>query len=206
MNTNVNTYFTKGCGRCSLYDTPNCKVLTWKKELSLLRTLLVETTLKEDSKWGSPCYTYNDGNVVMIQAFKAYCALMFFKGSLLKDPKELLVKAGENTQGARQVRFTDASQIKKTLPLLKAMINEAIEVEKKGLRIEVVQHTIDIIPELKEAFKKNPLLEKAFNSLTPGRQRGYHIYFSQAKQSNTRTSRIQKYTPHIFAGKGMQDV
>ncbi len=206
MNKNVNTYFTKGCGRCSLYDTPKCKVLTWKEELALLRALLVETPLKEESKWGSPCYTYNDGNVVMIGSFKTYCALMFFKGSLLKDPDALLVKAGENSQSGRQVRFTDAGQIKKTIPALKAIIKEAINVEKQGLRVEAVQQSIDIIPELKEAFKKNPSLKKAFQLLTPGRQRGYHIYFSQAKQSNTRTSRIQKYTLHIIAGKGMQDL
>ena len=188
-----------------MYDTPKCKVLTWKEELTLLRALLVETPMKEESKWDSPCYTYNDGNVLMIQSFKTYCALMFFKGSLLKDPKGLLVKPGENTQGAMQVRFTDASQIKNSLKALKAIIDDAIEVEKKGLRIQNVKETIDLIPELKEAFKKNPSLEKAFQSLTPGRQRGYHIYFSQAKQSNTRTSRIHKYTPHILAGKGMQD-
>lgn len=206
MNTNVNTYFTKGCGRCSLYDTPKCKVLTWKEELSLLRALLLETPLKEESKWGSPCYTFNNGNVVMIQAFKSYCALMFFKGSLLKDPAALLVKAGENSQGGRQVRFTDVGQIKKTLPALRAIVKEAINVEKEGLRIEAVQQTIDIIPELKDAFNKNPSLKKAFHSLTPGRQRGYHIYFSQAKQSQTRTTRIEKYTPHILAGKGMQDI
>ena len=205
MNTNVNTYFTKGCGRCSLYDTPKCKVLKWKEELTLLRALLVGTILKEESKWGSPCYTYNDGNVLMIQSFKTYCALMFFKGSLLKDPKALLVKAGENAQGARQVRFTNAGQIKISITALKAIINDAIDVEKKGLRIQTIKEPIAIIPELKEAFRINPSLKKAFESLTPGRQRGYHIFFSQAKQTETRTSRIQKYTPHILAGKGMQD-
>lgn len=205
MNRDVNTYFTKGCGRCSLYDTPKCKVLSWEKELQLLRSVLIKTELKEESKWGSPCYTYNGNNVIMLQSFKAYCALMFFKGSLVKDPKGLLIKAGENSNNARQIRFTHIDQVKKILPFLTSVINEAIQIETDGMKLEKVTSTIDIIPELKNAFKKNPPLKKAFDGLTPGRQRGYHIFFSQAKQSTTRTSRIEKYTPAILAGKGMQD-
>ena len=205
MNKDVNTYFTKGCGRCSLYDTPKCKVLSWENELQLLRSVLVNTELKEESKWGSPCYTHDGNNVIMLQSFKAYCALMFFKGSLIKDSKGLLVKAGENSNNARQVRFTSVDQVKKALPVLKLLIKEAIQIERDGLKLEKVTSTIDFIPELKDAFKKNPSLKKAFDGLTPGRQRGYHIFFSQAKQSATRTSRIEKYTPAILAGKGMQD-
>lgn len=205
MNNDVNTYFTKGCGRCSLYATPKCKVLTWKDELRVLRKLLMESPLIEESKWGSPCYTYKGTNVVMIQSFKAYCALMFFKGSLMKDDKGILVKAGENSNSARQVRFTAPSEVKKMLTTLKSYIKESIQIEKDGLKVEKTQSTIEIIPELKDAFKKNPSLKKAFEALTPGRQRGYHIYFSQAKQSATRTSRIEKYIPAILAGKGMQE-
>jgi uncharacterized protein YdeI (YjbR/CyaY-like superfamily) len=205
MNKDVNSYFIKGCGRCSLYNTPNCKVLTWKQELELLRELFASTPLKEESKWGSPCYTYNGANVVMIQSFKSYCALMFFKGSLLKDPQGILVKPGENSNVASQARFTNISEVKQSLTALKAMIKEAIEAEKAGLKVEKVQTKIEIIPELKEAFKNNPSLKKAFESLTPGRQRGYHIFFSQAKQSATRSSRIQKYIPAILSGKGLQD-
>lgn len=141
----------------------------------------------------------------MLQSFKAYCALMFFKGSLIKNTKGLLVKAGENSNNARQVRFTNVDHVKKALPVLKLLINEAIQIERDGLKLKKVTSTIDIIPELNDAFKKNPPLKKAFDALTPGRQRGYHIFFSQAKQSATRTSRIEKYTPAILAGKGMQD-
>ena len=205
MNTDVNTYFTKGCGRCSLYATPKCKVLTWKNELSILRKLLMESPLKEESKRGSPCYTYNGTNVVMVQSFKAYCALMFFKGVLIKNDKGLLVKAGENSSSAMQVRFTHVDHVKKALPALKLLIKEAIQIENDGLKLEKTASTIEIIPELKDIFKKNPALKKAFDALTPGRQRGYNIFFSQAKQSTTRISRIEKYTPKILAGKGMQD-
>lgn len=205
MNTDVNTYFTKGCGRCSLYDTPRCKVFTWKDELSILRKLMLSTSLKEESKWGSPCYTDQGANVIMIQSFKAYCALMFFKGALIKNGHGLLTKAGENSNSAMQVRFTNVDQVKKALPVLKLLIKEAIQIEKNGLKPVKTPSTIEIIPELKDAFKKNPLLKKAFEALTPGRQRGYHIFFSQAKQSVTRVSRIEKYIPSILAGKGMQD-
>lgn len=205
MNKNVDTYFTKGCGRCSLYDTPACKVLKWQAILKKIRELLVSTQLKEESKWGSPCYTLNGGNVVMIQSFKGYCALMFFKGSLLKNENGLLVKAGENSNSARQIRFTDPSELTKILPALKAYIKEAIHIENQGVKVKKTQSTFELIPELKEAFKKNPSLKKAFESLTPGRQRGYHIFFSQAKQSSTRVSRIEKYISKIMSGKGMMD-
>jgi uncharacterized protein YdeI (YjbR/CyaY-like superfamily) len=205
VNKDPNTYFTKGCGRCSLYNTPNCKVLTWKNELQALRSILVKTELQEESKWGSPCYTFQGSNVIMLQSFKAYCALMFFKGALLKDDKGLLIKAGEDSNSARQLRFTESSQVKKILPVLKSYIKEAIQIEKAGLQVEKTKVVIDVIPELKEAFKQKPSLKKAFEALTPGRQRGYHIFFSQAKQSTTRTSRIEKYIPKIISGKGMQD-
>lgn len=205
MNKNPDTYFTKGCGRCKYYDTPHCKVLTWKEALITLRALLKSTDLTETSKWGSPCYTYNDANVIMIQSFKGYCALMFFKGTLIQDPKGLFEKAGNNTSGTRQIQFTDINQVKKNAPALTSMIKEAIQIEQKGLKPEKVAYSIEIIPELQEAFKKNPTLKKAFESLTPGRQRGYHIFFSQAKQSTTRSTRIEKYIPSILAGKGMQD-
>jgi hypothetical protein len=205
MNKNVDTYFTKGCGRCSLYDTPACKVLQWQGILKKIRELLVSAQLNEESKWGSPCYTLNGGNVAMIQSFKGYCALMFFKGSLLKDPNNILVKAGENSNSARQIRVTDPSELKKILPALKTYIKEAIQIEKDGLKVEKTPSTIDFIPELKEAFKQHPSLKKAFVGLTPGRQRGYHLFFSQAKQSSTRVSRIEKYISKILSGKGMMD-
>ena len=141
----------------------------------------------------------------MMQSFKAYCALMFFKGALIKNDKGLLVKAGENSNSAMQVRFTHVDQVKKALPILKSIIKEAIQIENDGLKLTKSPSTIEVIPELKDIFKKNPSLKKAFEALTPGRQRGYHIFFSQAKQSATRVSRIEKYTPKILAGKGMQD-
>ncbi|MEY3920980.1 MAG: hypothetical protein RL634_741 [Bacteroidota bacterium] len=205
MNKNAETYFTKGCGRCSLYDTPKCKVLNWKEALSILRKLLLTFPLKEESKWGSPCYTYNGANVIMIQSFKAYCALMFFKGALIKNDQGFLTKAGENSNSAMQARFTHVDQVKKALPVLKSLIKEAMQIEKDGLKLMQTPSTIEMIPELKDAFKKTPSLKKAFESLTPGRQRGYHIFFSQAKQSATRSARIQKSIPAILAGKGLQD-
>ncbi|MFZ9239609.1 MAG: YdeI/OmpD-associated family protein, partial [Chitinophagaceae bacterium] len=135
----------------------------------------------------------------------SYCALMFFKGSLLKDEKQVLSKAGEHSNIARQARFTNLADIQKFIPSLKLLIKEAIQVEKLGAKVEVEQKPIHIIPELLDAFKINPSLKKAFESLTPGRQRGYHIYFSQAKQSQTRKTRIEKYVSSILKGKGMQD-
>lgn len=179
----------------------------WKEEITLLRNIILEMKeLKEDYKWMHPCYTWQDKNVVVIQGFKEYCALMFFKGVLMKDPKGILIQMTENVQASRQIRFTDMKQIKKDKSVIKAYIKEAIEVEKSGEKVPLKKTSDFPVPgELQKLLKENSKVEKAFSSLTPGRQRGYLYFFSQAKQSKTRESRIEKCIPKILAGKGLED-
>jgi uncharacterized protein YdeI (YjbR/CyaY-like superfamily) len=153
-----------------------------------------------------PCYTFNGKNVVLIHGFKEYCALLFHKGALLKDPKGILIRQTENVQSARQLRFTDINQIQKQKNTIKSYIKEAIEIERSGAKITLKQTSDYTVPEeLQKVLDKNPAVKKAFHSLTPGRQRAYLFYFSQAKQSATRQSRIEKYIPQILEGKGMDD-
>jgi uncharacterized protein YdeI (YjbR/CyaY-like superfamily) len=190
MNKEVSKYFDK--------------VTKWKDEMKMLRALLLQCGLEETLKWGKPCYIHQSTNVVMIQAFKEHCDLGFFKGALLKDSKGLLVKAGENTQGARQLKFTDSNGIEKLKTTIKQYVKEAIQVEASGEKV-IAQNKIEIIEELSQFFKKNAALKKAFLNLTPGRQRAYLIYFSAAKQVETRISRIENNIPKIMCGKGMHD-
>ena len=201
----IDQYLTEGCGRCKLFQTPNCKVHLWSEELLLLRSIILQTGLTEELKWSMPCYTLNGKNILMLAAFKDYCSLSFFKGSLLKDELSLLISPGENSNAIRQFRFNDAKQIIKIKKTILQFINEAIAIEESGAKIIPAKSKKEIIPELQDAFSHNSKLEIAFYKLTPGRQRGYLIYFSDAKQSATRTSRIQKYTPKILAGKGFHD-
>ena len=201
----IDQYLTEGCGRCKLFQTPFCKVHKWTEELVLLRSIILQTGLTEELKWSMPCYTLNGKNILMLAAFKDYCSLSFFKGSLLKDELSLLISPGENSNAVRQFRFTDAKQIIKIKKTILQFINEAIAIEESGAKIIPAKSKKEIIPELQDAFSHNSKLEIAFYKLTPGRQRGYLIYFSDAKQSATRTSRIQKYTPKILAGKGFHD-
>ena len=162
--------------------------------------------LEETLKWGCPCYTFQNNNVVLIHVFKAYCAFLFFKGALLKDTKGILVQQTENVQSARQIRFTSVQEIKKLTPTLKAYIHEAIAVEKAGLKVKLKKTEEFAIPEeFQHILDNNPALKAAFKALTPGRQRAYLFYFSQAKQAKTREARIEKYMPKILAGKGMDD-
>ncbi|GAA0485791.1 YdeI family protein [Salinibacillus aidingensis] len=176
----------------------------WQQEFEELRRIILDCGLTEKLKWNLPCYTFQNNNIVIIQGFKNYCALMFFKGALLKDPESILTRPGENSQSQRQIRFTDVQEIVKKEATLKAYINEAIEVQKAGL--EVKKTTEFTIPdELQKKFDESPDFKKAFEALTPGRQRAYILYFSKAKQSKTRESRIEKYTEHIFNGKGLND-
>lgn len=178
----------------------------WQPEFKALRKIALESGLDEVLKWRLPCYTYNDDNIVIIQKFKDYCALMFFKGALLKDPRHILVKISENTQASRQVRFTDMKEIIELEPVLKDYIREAIEVEKSGLEVELKKTSDYEVPEeFKIKLDADPKLKKAFKALTPGRQRAYLFYFSSAKQSKTREARVEKYIPQILAGKGMND-
>ncbi|MCS6974746.1 MAG: YdeI/OmpD-associated family protein [Cyclobacteriaceae bacterium] len=201
----VEHYLASGCGRCSYYNTPQCKVNTWRAELTALRNILLQTQLKEEIKWSMPCYTFNGKNVVMISAFREYCALSFFKGVLLKDPHGLLSKPGENSRIARVMRFTSLSDIKQKKSIIEAYIREAIELEKSGARIQATKNLPAIPDEFEQKMDENPKLKKAFEALTPGRQRGYILYFTQAKQTKTRLSRIKKCIPWILIGKGLQD-
>ena len=178
----------------------------WKNELAMLRDIVVETGLTEELKWGAPCYTFEKSNVIILGEFKDCVVLSFFKGALLKDTRGILVKPGENTQSARIVRFTNIREIEKLKPVLKTYIREAIEVEKSGLKVNLKEKTALVFPEeFKQILDKNAVLKKAFNALTPGRQRAYNLYFSAPKQSKTRESRIEKYMKQILEGKGLND-
>jgi uncharacterized protein YdeI (YjbR/CyaY-like superfamily) len=177
----------------------------WRKEFESLRRILIASPLTEDFKWRLPCYTFEGNNVAILQGFKEYCALMFFKGALLKDPKRILVAPGAS-QAGRQVRFTSVDEITRLERILKAYIAEAIELEKSGLKVTLKETSDFEIPaEFQAKLDKSPALMKAFRALTPGRQRGYLFYFAQPKQSATRASRVEKCTPKILGGKGLND-
>lgn len=179
------------------------KIKSWKEETKLLREICLDCGLTEDFKWMHPCYTFQGNNIVLIHGFKEYCALLFHKGVLLKDTNEILIQQTENVQSARQIRFTNLQEIIDLKSVIKTYIFEAIEVEKAGLEVKMKKTSEFKMPdELKQAFENNPDLETAFYDLTPGRQRGYLLYFSQAKQSKTRESRIEKSMQKIFDGKG----
>src|SRR2546430_409886 len=178
----------------------------WREEFEKLRMICLDCGLAEELKWGCPCYTFEKRNIVLMHGFKEYCALLFFKGALLKDPEDILIQQTKNVQAARQIRFTDVRQIVKTKPILKAYIYEAIEVERAGLRVPLKKTKEFNLPEeFQNKLNKNSALRKAFNALTPGRQRGYLLFFSAPKQSKTREARVEKYTPHILVGKGLND-
>ncbi|MFE4120515.1 YdeI family protein [Priestia sp. YIM B13486] len=182
------------------------KAKKWKEEYETLRKIVLDCELTEDFKWMNPCYTFEKKNIVLIHGFKEYCALLFPKGSLLQDSHGILIQQTENVQGARQIRFTNVQEIAEKEAILKAYIDEAIEVEKAGLKVQVKKPEELIIPdELQHKFDEIPALKDAFTTLTPGRQRAYIIYFSAAKQSKTRESRIEKCIPNILNGKGLND-
>jgi uncharacterized protein YdeI (YjbR/CyaY-like superfamily) len=179
--------------------------LEWRKESKRLRMISLACGLTEELKWGKPCYTFRKSNVVIIQGFKEYCALMFCKGALLKDPKGILKRIGEHTQGARQARFTNVREIVEVEPVLKAYIREAIKAEKDGLKVVYKTDPEPIPREFQNKLDDIPTLKTAFFALTPGRQRAYIFYFSGAKQSKTRESRIEKCMRRILEGKGLND-
>jgi len=182
------------------------KTKKWREEMEELRRIILDGRLTEEFKWGKPCYTFQESNVVIIVGFKDSCALLFCKGALLKDPKRILIKPGENTQAARQLRFTNAREIVALEPVLKAYLDEAVEAEKAGLKVNYKKNTELVFPEeFQRKMKEMPALKKAFQALTPGRQRGYHLYFSAPKQAKTRESRIEKCLRQILAGKGLND-
>ncbi len=213
MNAKVDLYLDDGCGRCDLYKTPQCKVHTWHNELVQLRKIVLNCGLTEEVKWGQPCYTFQGkesgkkpANVLIVCAFKGYSCISFFKGALMKDVHKMLVAPGENSQATRQLRFTSVDEIQKVEDLIKFYIYEAINIEKAGLKVEFKKADEQAMPkELSTIFKENPKFEKAFEALTPGRKRGYLMFFAAPKQSATRISRIQKSMPKIFEGKGVND-
>jgi len=178
----------------------------WKKEYAYLRKLILDMGLNEDFKWGKPCYTFKDNNIVLIHGFKEYCALLFHKGVLLKDEKNILVQQTKNVQAALQLRFINLDEIKAQEKTIKTYLYEAIEVEKAGLEVKMKKTSDFKVPEeLEKAFRESPDFKTAFKALTSGRQRGYLLHFSLAKQAKTRESRIEKYIPKIFEGKGYNE-
>ena len=192
MNPKVDFYFSK--------------TKKWQQEIKQLRMIVLNCGLTEEVKWGVPCYMYEKSNIVLIHVFKEYCALLFFKGALLKDAKGILIQQTENVQAGRQARFTDVREIVKLQATLKAYIYEAIEVEKAGLKVPLKKTTAYKIPEeFKNKLDEKPALKTAFNALTPGRQRAYLLYFSAPKQSKTRQARVEKYRKQILNGKGLND-
>ena len=206
LNPKIDDYLVKGCGRCALYDTPDCKVHSWHAELVELRRILLESGLTEELKWSQPCYTVEGKNILLMTAWKDVCALDFFKGVLLKDPHNILIQQTKNIQASRQLRYTDVDTILEQEALIKAYVQEAIEIEKAGLQVKYKDTSdFDMPDELQDKFDDDPAFKRAFEALTPGRQRGYLLHFSGAKQSKTRVSRIEKCVPKIFEGKGFHD-
>lgn len=192
MNPKVDFYFNK--------DNK------WHEELEQLRTIILDCGLTEELKWGTPCYTYQQSNIVLIHVFKEYCALLFFKGALLNDTEGILIQQTENVQSARQIRFTNVKEIMKLKPALKAYIFEAIEVEKAGLKVSFKKtRDFAVCDEFQQKLDEMPALKTAFEALTQGRQRAYLLHFSTPKQSKTRESRVEKYIPQILSGKGIND-
>lgn len=178
----------------------------WKEEINILRDVILSSGLNEELKWGCPCYTLEDKNIVLIHVFKEYCAVLFFKGALLKDQENILIQQTKNVQSGRQMRFISLVEVKELKPVLKAYINDAIVAEKSGLKVEFKKTAeYDMPEEFQIRLDEDAALKKAFNALTPGRQRGYLLFFSAAKQSKTREARVEKYIKHILNGKGMDD-
>ncbi|MDX2282178.1 MAG: YdeI/OmpD-associated family protein [Saprospiraceae bacterium] len=192
MNPAVDWFFTKKS--------------KWQTAYAELRMLVLDCGLTETLKWGCPCYTHDDNNILLIHGFKDYCALLFMQGALLKDPEGILVQQTQNVQAARQLRFASLEEIEKKQSTILAYIQEAIEMDKAGLKMELKKTSEFAIPEeFQLVLDEMPELKTAFEALTPGRQRGYLLYFSAAKQSKTRTARIEKYLPQILDGKGLED-
>ena len=182
------------------------KAKKWQEEYEQLRTIALDCGLTEELKWGKPCYTFQGSNIVLMHGVKEYCALLFFKGALLRDPNRILVQQTKNVQAARQLRFANVGEIVEMEATIKAYIHAAIEVEKAGLEVAFKETTeFDMPEEFINKLEEVPGLQDAFEALTPGRQRGYILYFSGAKQSKTREARIDKYTQKILDGKGFHD-
>lgn len=192
MNSKVDFYFNK---------------TEWHEELVKLRALVLDCGLTEELKWGTPCYTYEKRNIVLIHVFKEYCALLFFKGALMSDPDNILIQQTENVQSARQIRFTNVKEVTKRAAAIKNYIKEAIRIEKSGLKVTLKKpEEFRMAEEFQTKLDKDVNLKKAFEALTPGRQRAYLLHFSSPKQSKTRESRVEKAIPQILDGKGLNDL
>ena len=203
---NVDQYMESGCGRCEFGGTPQCKVKFWVEELRLLRGILQKSDLTEELKWSVPCYTHNGKNILILSALKESVIVSFFRGAQLKDPENILEKPGENSRLARYIRFTDAQTIASLKHTILRYIQKAIKIENSGKRMDVSNDAPREYPdELIQMFQENPDFEEAFSALTPGWERGYLIHFSSAKQSKTKTARIEKCMPKIFIGKGWNE-
>ncbi len=202
----VDQYLENGCGRCEFGGTPQCKVRPWVEVLSSLRSIINESALTEEIKWGAPCYTYAGKNILTLSALKESVVVSFFRGAELQDLENILEKPGKNSRFARYIRFTDAERISTLNSAILAYIREAIELEKSGKKAEASKDvSLEYPEELIQIFEAKPDFEEAFSALTPGRQRGYLIYFSSAKQSKTKVARIKKFMPKIFEGKGWNE-
>lgn len=204
-NPHVDNYLKSGCGRCPLGGTPECKVHNWTGELRLLRDIVLESGLTEEVKWGAPCYTLDGKNVVMISALKEKCVLSFMKGGAMDDPHNLLEKPGPNSRIGRIISFTNQDSIIQNATLLAEYIAQAIDLEKRGVVVPKSQEMEPLPEELEAFFEEDSIFQDAFYKLTPGRQRGYILHFSQPKQSKTRISRIEKHLPNILNGIGLHD-
>lgn len=202
----VDLFFIDGCGRCKLYKTAACKVHTWKLELQALRQIALNSGLTEELKWKQPCYTINGKNIIIISAFKESCIIGFMKGVLMKDTERILEMPGENSNSSKFIRFKNIDRIIELENTITEYIKEAIEIEQSGVKI--ISKKVEDYPmpeELNQEFKSDIAFKNAFYSLTPGRQKAYLIYYSSAKQSATKISRIQKTKEAIFNGKGMNE-
>ncbi|KMQ58909.1 hypothetical protein ACM40_18265 [Chryseobacterium sp. BLS98] len=178
----------------------------WQAAFEKLRAIALSTELTEDLKWGCPCYTYEGKNIFLIHGFKEYCALLFFKGALMKDPDHILIQQSKNVQAARQIRFTDVQQINDLEDILRSYMFEAVEIEESGAKVGMKKtKEFEMVEEFQFRLDQDPALKEAFEALTPGRQRAYLLHFSSAKQSKTREARIDKCIPEIFEGKGLND-
>jgi len=203
-NTSVDSFLAKGCGRCDCFQTPECKVHTWKGALIALRDILRSSDLTEEMKWGFPCYTLDGKNVVMLAAFTDSCAVSFFKGILLTDPSGILERPGPNTHAGRLLRFTSVDQVVARRELVVGLVREATTLQRSGA--EVPGRDDEALPaELQEVLDGDPSVQAAFDALTPGRKRSYIFHVSRAKQSTTRAARVERSIPKILAGKGFNE-
>lgn len=206
MTKNPDEYFEKGCGRCKYFDTPQCKINPWRELLLKLREIVLSSGLKEEAKWGVPVYTNNGKNLMILSAFKNYVSLSFFKGVLLKDNHNLLITSTKNAQSDRSLRFTQMDEINEQQDKIIEYIKEAIQIEKDGLKVPYkTVSDLEIPDEFQDYLDEDPVLKSAYETLTPGRKKGYILHFSGAKQSKTRKSRIEKCIPKILDGIGLND-